>query len=69
MTDADQPDTSVRLRNCVLSKSSCSTCAGLTENAIYRLCPLQHVVCLRKRPLLVPANSDGRDMACVVQRS
>ena len=51
MTDADRPDTRVRLRNhnfCVLSTGSFWTCAGSTEHAMHRLCPLQLVVCFEK---------------------
>ena len=53
LTDADQPNSPVRLCNrnfCVLSTGCDLICASATENAMHRLCPHLHVVPLRKRP-------------------
>ena len=53
LTDADQPNSPVRLCNrnfCVLSTGCDLICASATENSMHRLCPRLHVVPLRKRP-------------------
>ena len=72
LTNADQPNSPVRLcnRNFCVSSTGCDLiCAGATENAMHRLCPRLHVVPFEKASILVPAKSNGRNMACLIQHS